>query len=234
MKKLVACLLVLGTALAGSAQGARSQASSTGTFKVGGASIVLPAPSEDMVEVGPDNRGILDAFVAVGNRLVAGYVPTADLPKFESMSPDATFLRYAMVQVVRSVEYTDCKSSDFQEVVDMFEAEYGKVSEDIMKEATEDARKHLEQLDSEEEFSYGEIKQLGRLFSVEGAYGIGMIMPMSVGDKTYTLACCIGLMRVRQRLMFFYYYDEYKGRGTIEALRKVSSAWADSILKANK
>ena len=75
--------------------------------------------------------------------------------------------------------------------------------------------------------------QLGRLFSKRDAYGIGMIMPLSMGGINMKMGMGIALMRVKQRLLFVYLYAEYKNEDTVKWLRKTTDDWADAILKAN-
>ncbi len=202
------------------------------SFKAGGTPIVIGAPISEMVEVGYDNREAMEIFVPGQNRLLAAFVLTKDLPGLTSGDENLRMARYAMVQVPRAGEYADCGVSEFKEVTDSLEEEFGSIVDATIKEAEDEFNRKMESFDLK--VKLGQPTQLGCLFTKQNAYCFGMIIPVSIEGETYQMGMGATLLRVKNRLLFIYLYADYKDEETVKWLRSTSMKWTDAILAANK
>ncbi len=187
-----------------------------------------------MAETGYDRRELMEVFVPNSNRLLAAFVLTKELPKLARGIGDV-LSNYALVEVLRNGEYTDCEASDFKEVTDGFKAQFGDVLDSSKEEIQEEFNRRMKSMNLDKAtVSIGKPIQLGRFFSKQDAYGAGMIVPVSMGSKTTKMGASIVLVRAKKRLLFVYLYAEYKTEETVKQLRETSEEWTDAILNANK
>ena len=88
------------------------------SFNVGGSvSISFPPPTADFIEVGYDNRELMEIVVPPNNRLLCAFVLNNDLSRLNK-GGDQFLTKYAIVQVNRQAEYIDCETNDFKEVIE--------------------------------------------------------------------------------------------------------------------
>lgn len=235
MKKIMmVCLLVLGIAATGHARDAVVETAPAQSFETGGTPIVIPSPAAEMSEMGYDNRALMEIFVPVNNRLIAAFAPTKDLPGLTKRADDLTLTKYAMVEVPRRSEYADIGAADFRKVAAGVRKQFGETMHASTKEAQEEFRRRLDSLDLDEvTVDIGKPLQLGTFFSRPDAYGFGMIVPVSTGDRKVKMGMGVALIRVKRRLLFVYLYAAYKGKDTVLWLREKTEGWAAAILKAN-
>lgn len=234
MKKIaIVFLLTLCITFICNAQEPSLKAAKIHSFKAGGTPILIPPPTIVMTEIGYDYRELMEVFVAPSNRLLAAFILTKDLPEFTKKTDDLE--KYAMAQVSRRGEYINCGSKDFKEITAGAKKQFGDIMNSTMKEVEEEFNRRMKSLDLEKAvISLGKPIQLGCLFSKQDAYGFGMIMPISTEETKKEMAAGCALLRVNQRLLFFYLYAEYKDEDTIKWIRKTTENWADAILMANK
>ncbi len=202
-------------------------------FLAGGTPITLPAPVDDMTEVGDALRPIMEIAVPQNNRLLAVFVLKTEMDSMKAGS-NQSLTRYAMVEVPRNGEYMDCSPSDFKEVTDAMKQQFGDLVDSSTKEAEQEFNQRLQSMDvTDEKMSLGKPIQLGCFFSKDDEYGFGMITPVTVGTSTSTMAMGAAILRAKQRIIFAYLYCDYKDKSTIIWLQKATEDWADAILKAN-
>jgi len=212
-------------------QAAPAAASVSGTYHVGGVDIQIPPPAT-LVDIGQENNGYMELCVPSGNRLVAGFMTPAALPqlaKFGTYPLDS----YAMVQVLRQAEFTDCAASDFQQVVDGMKQNLGDVMDSSTQESQDEINHRLKSMDVDQQLTLAKPVQLGMIFTKTDAAGFGLIVPVKFAGKSVTMAGGCALVRVHERMLFFYLYARYKDASTIDWLRKATEAWADAALAAN-
>lgn len=216
---------------------AQAQEASTAppaTVRVGAKSIVLPSPSTDLVETGPDYRVLLEPLAPASNRLAAAFVPPDDLTSLHS----GTFkpmTNYALVETYRTAEFTDIDPAMFKEICESVGQQFGDGSFDaMMKDEAADLNHRLKELNSASSpLIFDKTLPLGSFFTKQNAVGFGMIMPISTKDATVKLVTSVTVLRVRDRILFSYIYAAYKDENTVLTLRKTAEQWADAILKAN-
>jgi hypothetical protein len=201
--------------------------------KAGGVALTLPAPSREFEEVGDRLRSMaFEAMTPSANRLLAAYLQSATLKKLADGSTKDLGI-YGMLQVPRRYEYADCGPNDFAEVRKSTAGEMGGVADQKIGDIEAEMNVRLKSLGADP-VSTGKPQALGKFFEKTDAAGFGMLMPVTAGKETVQMAFGVGLMRVRQRLMFVYLYSRYESPETVQTLRKLLESWCDAILAANK
>jgi hypothetical protein len=80
----------------------------------------------------------------------------------------------------------------------------------------------------------GHPEMLGGIFKKTDASGFAMVLAVKQGDRSSTMACGFGVLRVKQRLIFAYLYRKYESPKTVSLVRENLEAWSDAILSKNK
>lgn len=227
---LLLCLGCLQTASAESI--AQTEASSKiESFKAGGTSINIPAPSE-LVEVGYDVREQMEIFISTTNRLLSAYMIPDEIPRFLKGDKDLVLSQSASVQVLRQNEYQDFKESDFNELVDYIKSSSSDELASIADETEAEFNRRMEALNLDK-ISIDEPIELGSFFSKPDAYSFGMISSSSDGKKTWKVVISTTFLRVKNRLLFTYFTSEYKDNDSIVKVQSKTEKWVDAILAAN-
>jgi len=235
MRKTLFALLLVGLAMTGNAQSPAPRAiAGQELFKAGGTPILIPTPVSDMGEVGYDIRERMELFVPPVNRLLAAFLTTRDIAQFSNGGVPPALTRYALVQVPRQAEYIDVRPADFAQVVAGIQQQFsGPDAELTAQAAEEEMTRRLKALNVDKAISLGKAVPLGTFFSKSDAFGFGIVSPVSVGNKTITLAMGGAAVRVKMRVLFLYLYSEYKGQTTVDWLRNATEQWSSSLIAQN-
>lgn len=226
---IAACLITLLLQ-----HGAQLSAQDAATYRAGLKTFTIPPPASDLVEPGPDYRVILEPLAPTANRLVAAFVPRADLEALRSMH-GAALTTYALVEVPRRAEFAEVGPEQFKEVADAVGNQFGASFSATMKDQQEEINRKLKVLNSSSaELSLDKPVQLGTLFSKQDARGYGMLMSVSMKGQTKKVAMGMTVVRVQSRMLFLYTYTEFKDESSVQWIRTTDENWADSILQANK
>ena len=238
----VRIVLIYALSAFGSFAVAASQEKGTGTpssaesqaFQVGGKAIVVPPPSTEVVEVGSDDRVLLENFVPENNRLVAGFLLPSDLPALKNGTLK-TLDRYAMVEVPRRAEFMDVNPDAYRQIADAVSKQFGADLDAAMKGQEDAINRRLKSLRSDAAtISLDKPVPLGLLFSTADACGLAMILPVSSQGSTSRMVMGMTVLRVQDRVLFGYLYTVYKNEATVQWMRKTTESWAEAILKGNK
>lgn len=209
------------------------KAQAPATFRVGLKSIVIPAPSADLVETGPDYRVLLENLAPTNNRLVAGFLTSDELNKLQTAT--ASLSQYALVEVPRRAEFADITPDMFKQIDAGLASQFGGSMDATIKDQQEEINRRLKSLgQGSTTVTLDKPLPLGALFAKTDASGYGEIMPVSVNGVTEKMAVGISVFRVHERVLFFYLYTPYKDENTVSWIRATSQKWADAILAANK
>ena len=203
------------------------------TFQVGGKTVAIPSPGSEFSEVGDANRDGMKVFVPESNRLVSGFVLSTDLPKLFKTEKNDMMVRYALVEVPKTSEFTDCNTADFKDVVSGVDESLKNgnyVAESETEFNNRMKKMHLDSL----QIRIGQPAPLGRFFYKQDVICLGMVMALELGGESARYAVAIMLIRVKQRLMFVYLYNAYENQESVSWLRKTAETWGDRILTANK
>ncbi len=202
-------------------------------FKVGGKALALPAPTPDFVEIGNQGRPKFEFFGTAETRLIAGYVTPADKVQILKSAPDFEMSQYAMIQVFRKLEATDITPADYKAIVDdICRAATGKELEANVKLAQEDIRRRLKEINLEP-VNIGKPVSLGTLFSGSDAMCVGIISVVKTRKANKQVAGAFGVVRVKERILMFQIYNDYKDATSVQWLTETGQQWVEAIQKAN-
>lgn len=212
---------------------ARAQTPASAQFIVGGVSVALPPlPGSGMVELG-DDRSRYEVVTPDSNRLIAAYLRAQDIPTLHS-SGTGGINPYALIEVLRTAESSDINASDFKDLVTSVSQQIGSVIDSAFKESADEFNKRMQAMNLNEQLSYGKPVMLGTFFFKTDAYGFGMIAPVTVNGQTVKMVVGSSLFRVRNRVLFAYFYEVYKDDQTPNEVRADTEKWTDAILAANQ
>lgn len=212
------------------------------TYEAGGVSIVIPVPWSGMVEVGVEKRPFMDQFVPPSNRLIAGFVPSADLPKLQATGIKAP-PRIGLIAVSREFESSNITPDGFKSIIESVSKNFDTTTSDFAKENEETFNQRVRALGLDNpKITFAQPVSLGCLFSSPDATGFGTILKASasasstepVSRTSLTKALSVLYIRVKNRILFAYVFADYKDKDTVLWLRKTSEDWCNNILNANK
>jgi hypothetical protein len=219
-------LLVLGACL--EAPGADPEA------KAGGVSLKFPSPSGGFAEVGDRLRTTFFELLAPStNRLLTAYVPTQSLEQLNARKAVGALDVYALVEVSRRAEYTDLTPQAFQKVLESMGPALGQLDTQKVGDVAEEINIRLKSLGTKP-IEVGHPEMLGSIFQKDDATGFAMLMAVKQENRSDTMAMGMGVLRVRQRLIFAYLYRKYSSPETVDLVRKGLEGWVDEILAENK
>lgn len=227
-----AILLSLGFAVAANAQAATT-ASQPATVRAGRLNFVLPSPTPDLVEMGPDLRVIAETLAPATNRMIAAYIPAEDLAALPAGN-GKTFDKYALIEVLRPAEFNDVSDELFKSIVDATGKQLdGPALSETTKKTQDILSNRVKELGLRSDVALEKIAPLGQIFSKTNAAGFAMMLPFAVKEKTVNMACGLIVLRVHNRLLYAYLYARYTDQASVNWIASTGEAWADAILKAN-
>jgi len=194
-------------------------------FRIGGKIIHIPNPA-GLIEMGSARSGLAPCVIP-DNRLVAAYITPDDLKKLGS-SPLA-METYAMAQVARfreDKEYTEAQ----------FKADEKQMSTNFTQGDIKDLEKTLNDQAGKagvRAITLGMPVNMGCSFSQKDAFNWAMVLPVSNGAATVTMAASCTMVRIHGRVLLLYVYSRFYGKDTVSDLTAVAHKWANDVLKAN-
>jgi hypothetical protein len=200
-------------------------------FRVGLQSIVIPSPSPDLPETGPDYRVLAEPLAPASNRLVAAFLLPAELKAMQMRKLSLT--HYALAEVPRQAEFSDASPAAFKQVSDAMAEQFGAKLDATIEQQQKEIDLKLKALGGKSAVTLEKPTMLGTLFSKADAIGYGAIIPVSVDGKILTAAMCMAILRVRQRFLFIYVYAPYTEEESMKSVQKICDLWSAAILKAN-
>lgn len=200
--------------------------------KTGGIVLTLPAPANNFAEAGDKLRTtFFELLVPSTNRLLSAYIPTQKLEELKEGKAAGGTDVYAMVEVPRQAEYSDCTPQAFEQVVKGI----NPAAFDMKKvgELQEEINIRLKSLDAKS-IEVGRPENLGGLFQKTNAFGMAMLAAYKRDGRSVTMATGIAILRVKQKLVFVYLYHRYESPETVAWLSRSLEEWVDAILSRNK
>jgi len=200
--------------------------------KAGGIVLTLPAPAVDFKESGDKlTTTVFELLVPSVNRLVAAWAPPQELAKLNEGKTTAALDAYAMVEVLRQLEYEDCTPEAFQQLV----RSAGPSTSELVgvgKGMEEELNARLTSLGQRTELNRPE--NVGGIFQKADAYAFATLTGYKQGDRVVSMAVATAVIRVRQRVLFAYIFRKYESPDTVISMGKNLEAWTDAILVKNK
>lgn len=197
-------------------------------------SFVLPSPAPDLVEMGPDLRVLMEIAAPTSNRLVAAFIPSEEVAKLPGglTGPPQ---KYGLVEVLRRAEFVDVDEATFKQVVDSMAQQLSSGAvQATMQQQQDKINEKIDELGLKTgRVTLDKPEQLGVIFSKSNAYGFCMMMPMASSGKTVNMVSGTALLRVKNRMIYAYLYNQYEDKTSVDWVVKRTEAWADAILKAN-
>ena len=210
-----------------------STAQDTPTYRAGLKSLVIPAPSSELLETGSDYRVLLENLAPTTNRLIAAFIEPSDLDIIRSQGSTA-LNRYALVEVPRRAEFANVTTDQFNEIASSLASQLGVKVDASIKDQQDEINRRLKALGSNvSDITLEKPIQLGTLFSKTDACAYGMIMAISSGGKTKKMMIGVTALRVQSRILLIYTYDKYKDESSVQWVHTTDERWADAILQAN-
>lgn len=227
----IASAVLLLTGVSASTQNTASAAAS---FRVGGEAISIPAPGSELQEIGADYRVLFDRIVPDSNRLVAVFLTADDLEQVRAQKAPA-LSNYGMIQVLRRAEFADFTPEMFAQIADAMGQQFGAVANGTLQMQQDALNRRVKAFDENAAtINLDHPVPLGSFFSRKDEAGFGMIMGASANGQTKRLVAGIAIVRVHNRFLYAYVYNEMKGEPSVQAIRVATERWADAILAANK
>ncbi|MGJ5820779.1 hypothetical protein [Paludibaculum fermentans] len=210
-------------------------ASSTETprVKAGGVELAVPGPG-NFPEVGDRLRTTLfEVLTPSTNRLLSAYVPQATLTELTTGKVGDGLRHYAMLQVPRQAEYVECTPETFTQVLQGVESSMGNLDAKIVGDLGDEMNMRLKSLGSKS-IEINRPEMLGGIFKKTDVSGFAMLVAFKQGERTVTMATTLAILRVKQKLLFAYFYKKYESPETVRDLSKDLEKWTDALLSANK
>jgi len=222
MRLAVLCLL---------AAAAFAQPPAAPEVKAGGVALTLPAPADDFVEAGDRLRTtFFELMVPSANRLLAAYVPSAALT---GSQPKAGFDVYAMVQVPRQAEYGELTADAFVEVKQSVGSAMGNFGSDKVAPFEEELNLRLKAAGAKP-LEIGRPEMLGAAFDKSDSVGYLMLIAVKSGDTTKKMVGGLAALRLKQRLVFAYFYRPYESEDSVLSAKKSLESWTGALLARNQ
>jgi hypothetical protein len=220
---LLLCLVPAATAASGC------------NVSVGTAHLFIPAPGSAFVPVGDAKLDSFDHMVPNTNRLVCAFLTPAVLAKLQR--PATELGHYMLVEVIRSMdsEDKDITSEYFEQFVTALKQQLGDSNSvnRTFKSQNEELRGKLKAMNSSSDLQIGKPFILGPLFQKKDAYGFAMIVPVTGNGSTRQVVNASAFIRVKNRLVFMYIYDDYTDENAVKRTGELVEDWANQILAAN-
>ncbi len=201
--------------------------------KAGGVDLAVPGPG-GFPEVGDRLRTtVFEVLTPTSNRLLTAYVPAETLAELSSGKIGDGLRHYAMLEVPRQGEYVDCTPEAFAQVQEGMEAAMGKLDSKTLGDAADELNLRLKSLGSKP-LEAGRPEPLGGLYKKPSSSGFAMLLAFKQGERSFTMVTAIGVLRVKQRILFAYLYQRYESPQTVHGLGKELEMWTDALLAGNQ
>jgi hypothetical protein len=230
------CILLLAwsTAIAQDKSPAPAKPLEPQSYRSGLKSIVIPPPTADLSELGPDYRVLMESTVPDTNRLLAAFLSAEDSANLRSGISKGAY-RYALVENLRRAEFIDIDADAFKQVSDSIAKQFGVDLNASMKDYEEELNHKLKAMRGvDTTMTLDKPMQLGVFFLKTNACSFGLIQQISAAGSSVKMVAGITFLRVQNRLIYAYVYSAYRDEDSVQWVRKTSEQWADAILKANQ
>lgn len=212
---------------------------------LGGTNIKLPAPQEfsEVSKVSPQTRSQAERLTIPQNRLLAYFVPDADLQRFKR-NQEGTLLhrRYTMVQTLRAAESVNMSSQDFRELAQRIRREQKQFPERNREEAQAYVDDVSDRFSNEHgvamDLKVGQPRALGVFAEGDDYIASALLTKMKValGEESveFVMASVLGFVRVKNKLLFAWVYSTHDSQEDIDWVRAAAKDWIEEILSANQ
>jgi hypothetical protein len=224
----------------------KSQASTTkqsnSIFQLGNKTVVIPPPVgfEEASSQSAEVKRIFSVTEDVNLDLLAVHLPTELMEKIRQGTKEP-FSLYTKVSVPKRLREVDTSPTDFSSFVSSIQANSAQALDPdspTMKAIKKAQDKNLtELLEQEAKIDFGKPVYLGEVVKTPSSYGSLLLFKTKtqIGDTLKEVAFVggLGMVRVKQRIVFIYTYKLFSSGEDIELLRDFTKKWLAEIVKAN-
>lgn len=201
----------------------------------------VPAPAgfEEVVSISDDVRRFAESITPRGNRLLAAFLPAAQVQQLRNgEAPE--WHRYMLVQVQQRMEAMTFTAPEFDELKRHLAEQQAALAarteiqpEDLLRD---DGAGDAEG-DAEQGVRVDAIVPAGTFADTERLMSIVTLTRYRVSNASdrYTTVVAAGtnLLRLGDKLLFFYVYSTYGGKDDLNWVQQTSTTWVDAVLAAN-
>jgi hypothetical protein len=207
---------------------------------VGAIPVALPVPPgfvEPSAQI-PQFRSYGEQFTPQMNRLLAIYISEQDFQRVTAKN-DPEMKRYFLAQTLRANEGSTLSKADFDKIKVMLKdpnSGVQKIADAMGQEALDNAAKKIG--DGQVKLKLGESKSLGMFDQRPDSLSTMMLTKGQavVNGKATEVSILTGtnILRLKDRLVYFYAYSRYEGKSDIEWVSKVSKDWVTQATALNQ
>ena len=222
--------------LAAASAPVQAQTSPAKTYKVAGATIVIPPPGSGTEELLDSEQWAAKPFVEDDRHLITAYVDQMEHYSIHK-GEDYGIHELVLVENLKSSqeEAKDESAEMFKTIIDIVTASMAgsgfddsKLTEQDRLWRAHDLAQELKLIDTPVENA----RPLRTLFSKPNAWGLEQVVPSYIGTEKVNLIQGLVILRVKSRIITLLIYDKYEPL-TLGWMRGITEEWADAILAAN-
>ncbi len=236
------CFGLLAASISFFNSGALAQSAAVPSFEanVGDVAIKLPIPQGFTEPTGdiPGFRRLGEQLTARSNRLMAFYISLADFRK-AAVGGEPEMKRYFMVQTLRAMEASALDPTMFEVTKQMVKSQSGSLFKSAEAESQSMLDSYAKSIgDGQGKIKLGEVSSLGVFDEKPESItllGLSKLQGNINGQQTeVTILFATNLVRVKNRIVYFYTYTRYDGKDDIEWAAEASKAWVTQVLALNR
>ncbi len=202
------------------------------SYRSGDIQVIVPAPTEDFVDTGYDNREFWGTFTPPENRLLGVYMLKNELDRQTINNKNSPMSRYGMFQVSRQAENQTFKKKDFENIVTIIKQQLGDELMSVSEYSEDLLKKRFKALDLDS-VKAGTPLMLGQFFNKKQAYGFGMMINHKTDDLDFVIVTGSALIHVKDKMFLAYLYSTYENTESIMWVQRTTEQWTDAIIEAN-
>lgn len=208
------------------------------TVEVGGVSIELPAPVGHVEITNERMRKLIEALVPAENRHLTSFAPSADLDR---VGGGVGLIRWGSVHAVREVENLSLLEADFgvvrAQVLTAWKDELEKVAQFVDEELVKSSERVREAVNIDMQFAATDYAPVEIVADEADAFSTMMLVRSEVKSQGQAIEAKLivttTIMRLNDRLVALYYYDQHRSDADIVAAREATRTWIAAVRAAN-
>jgi hypothetical protein len=215
---------------------------SSSSFQLGNKTVVIPPPAgfEEATSQSAEVKRIFTVTEDPGLDLLAVHVPAELMDKIRRGDREP-FSLYTKVSIPKRLRATDASPTDFSTFVSSIQTSFTQALDPdsaTMKTIKKAQDRNLtELLEQDATIDFSKPINLGQVVKTPASYGQLLLIKtkLQTGDlqKEVVIVGGMGIVRVKQRIVFVYTYKFFNSAEDIEMVRAFTRKWLDEIVKAN-
>lgn len=197
---------------------------------IGGKVIWIPAPENDMSEIGDSLRKLLfEVQVPPGNILKAVFLPNDVISKL-GIEP-ASDGKKLIIEIVKSLEEKDISENDFKETVSYMKKSFSSDLPVLSQKVNKEFDKIKDRIGKQE---IGKMEILGTVIDSKDAFAYLMSFKMKDDNNVKMYYAGLLAMRVKNRMMMAYFYNYADYEESINWIANIIPIWSKKVFELNQ